>query len=291
MTNKIVLRSVDQLMNDYVPLYKPLYPLFLQSGGKNYSMDVGKLNFKRLEAVGDIRSKHYTPKDTHIHQIGAKESQKTFKKYPLASQFIQSTFQDQAQNEAVVKQVLDEHQRQYDELFLLGDGTASNNVFNNALFWSADANWVEESSATVDGDGVDPLIDLHKKVMTTVEDADLVAGRKVIIFYGTTIIPYYNGVYAATSIPFKKVLRETLDANYSLARIPADITPANSNGWIIANMDQVSLHHTLLPQLLDQGVNAEKMHSWHNFAMGSCMLEVLAGGAVIKQPATVDLGE
>jgi hypothetical protein len=30
------------------------------------------------------------------------------------------------------------------------------------------------------------------------------------------------------------------------------------------------------------------MYSWHNFIMGSCMLELLASGAVIKQPLTVE---
>ncbi len=290
MTGKIVLRSADEFMADYVSKYRPIYPLFM-SNSQSYALEVGKLNFKRMEAVGDIRNKHLTPKDSHIHQLSAVEKSKVFKLYPEASQFVQSNFQDKKQNEDLVKQFLDEHQRQYDEMFLLGDGTASNNVYNNGLFWSADANWTEESGATVDGDGVDPLIDMHAKVMATAEDADLIAGRKVIIFYGEDILARYNGVYAATSMPFKKVLKETLESNFSLAKLPADITPANANGWIVANLDQCKLHHSLLPKLIDQGVNGEKMHSWHNFAFGSCMLEVLASGAVIKQPATIDLGE
>jgi hypothetical protein len=39
---------------------------------------------------------------------------------------------------------------------------------------------------------------------------------------------------------------------------------------MIVNLDQVKLHYTALPKLKAQGVNEEKMYSWHNFIMGSC---------------------
>ncbi len=288
-TNKVVLKSVDEFMADYRPVYQPIYPLFL---GKSqaYSEEVGKVNFKRLEAVGDIRARHITPKDTDIRQIAVKEGSKTFKKYFLANQFTQSALQDRSRTEDVVSQVLDEHQKQMDEMLLLGDGTASSNVANNGLFWSADGNWAEESGATIDGDSVDPLISMHQNVLVSANAADNVSGRKLILFYGSTIIPYFDSVYAASPIPFKKVLADVLGPNWSMNKIPAAVTPNGANGWIVVNLDQVKLHYTVLPQLKAQGVNEEKMYSWHNFLMGSSMLEVLASGGVIKQPATVDLG-
>src|SRR5690348_5710492 len=126
-TNKLVLKSVDQFMADYVPNYNPLYPLFLGKS-QQYNEQVGIQNFKRLEVVGDIRAKHITPKDTDIRQIAVKEGSKSFKKYFLANQFVQSMLQDQSQTEDVVSQVLDEHQKHMDDLLLQGDGTASNNV-------------------------------------------------------------------------------------------------------------------------------------------------------------------
>jgi hypothetical protein len=289
MTNKVVLRAVDEFMADYVPVYQPIYPLFMGKA-QSYSEEVGKLTFKRLEAVGDIRGKHITPKDTEIRQIGVKESSKVFKKYFLANQFVQSALQEQSRTEDVIAQVLDEHQKQMDELFLLGEGTSNSTMINNGLFWSGDSNYTLENSATVDGDGVDPLIDLHAKVLQSAEAADQISGRKVIMFYGSTILPYFDGVYAASSMPFKKILGEVLGSNYSLLKMPSAVTPNSANGWIVANLDQVKLHYTALPQLKDQGVNSEKMYSWHNFLMGSCMLEVLASGGIIRQPATVDLG-
>src|SRR3954469_18301172 len=97
-TSKLVLKSVDEFMADYQPIYQPLYPLFL-GNAQQYSEEVGQINFKRLEAVGDIRAHHILPKDSDIRQIAVKEGSKTFKKYFLANQFVQSSLQDQSRTE------------------------------------------------------------------------------------------------------------------------------------------------------------------------------------------------
>lgn len=286
MTNKVVLKDIDQFMADYTPVYQPLYPLFM-GRAQGYSEQVGKINFKRLEAVGDIRQKHITPKDTEIKQIAVKESSKTFKKYFLANQFVQSALQESDRNEDVIRQVLDEHQKQADELFLFGEGTSDGTVVNNGLYYSGDSNHVTESSVELDTDA-DTLIDLHAKVMANVKDANDIAGQKVIIFYGADIIEKVDSIYASQPVPFRRVLQESLGANYSMTKMPTAVTPSGANGWIVANMDQVKLHYTALPALKAQGINDEKMYSWHNFLMGSMMLEVLANGAVLRQPCTFE---
>jgi hypothetical protein len=273
-------------MAGYVPVYQPLYPLFLGKS-QSYSEQAGKIDFKRVETVGDIRAKHITPKDTEIKQIAAKESSKTFKKYFLANQFVQSALQDPRGLEDVVAQVLDEHQKQADDLLLLGEGTSGSDVVNNGLFWSGDANYELEASVEIDTDA-DPLLDMHTKVMANVADAEALAGRKVVIFYGSLVNAKFDSVYAATNQPFKTILAQVLGPNYSTIKLPAAVTPANTNGWIVVNLDQVKLHYTLAPSLKAQGVNEEKMYSWHNFLMGSMMLEVLADQAIIRQPATFE---
>lgn len=288
MTNKIVLRTIEEFMQDYTPIYQPLYPLFTQRKSQSYSEEVGELKFKRLNAIGDIRSRHFTPKDTIIKQINAKEQVKLFKKYFLASQYVQSSFQDRDGVEDVIAQVLDEHHRHMDELFLYGEGTQMNDTINNGLYYSGDSNYKLEESVAIDGSGgKDPLISLHARVMANVAEADLIRGQKVILFYGTTVTSLFDGVYAATSTPFKRVLQDVLGSNYQLGKIPADVTPTGANGWIIANLDQVKTHYTTLPVLKAQGVNEELMHVWSNFVMGSIMLEVLVPNAVIRQPATL----
>lgn len=284
-TNKVVLRTVEEFMGGYQPIYQPLYPLLL---GKSqaYSEEVGKINFNRLEAVGDLRAKHITPKDTEIRQIGVKNSSKTFKKYFLANQYIQSALQSQEDIEGIVAQVLDEHQKQMDEIVLLGEGTAGNNVVNNGLYWSGDSNYTLESSTEIQN-APDTQADLHESIMATVADARDLSGRKALIVYGATVLQKLDSLYPSQAVSVLGVLKDALD-DVALVRMPAAVTPSAANGWIVVNLDQVKLHYTALPALKDQGVNAEKMYSWHNFLMGSAMLEVLAPNGVIRQPATFE---
>lgn len=283
-TNKIVLRSTDEVMADYVPTYTPFWQILLGKS-KAYPEVVGKLNFKRLEAVGNIRSQKYNPKDTHIHQVGAVEKSKSFKKYFLASQFVQSTLQDREQNEDVVKQILDENNKLMDDMVLLGEGTQASDVINNGLYWSGDANYLlENSSALASTDGHLPA--LHASVIAEKIKADAVAGRKIVVFYGETMLLKLSGIYGTSGQPFRAALQSALGANYSIAELPVEVTPASANGYMILNLDQILLHYTTAPKLADQGVDGRAMEVWHNFLMGSSMVEVLAYKGIIRQPHT-----
>lgn len=285
-TNKIVLRTVEEFMSDYVPIYQPIYPLFLGAKSQQYAAETGRMDFRRVQTVGDIRAKHITPKDTEIRQIGIMEGKKPYKKYFLANQFTNSDFQDRQGLEEVVTQVLDEHQLQMDELFLFGEGTSNSTMINNGLFYSDDANYTLENSVAI-ASGDTRLYDLHAKVITTAEKARAVAGQKIIIFYGDSVLPLYNSLYNTAAKAFKTALQEVLGEGFRTLQMPTACTPSGANGWLVANLDQVKAHYTLLPQLLNQGQNEEKMYYWFNFAMGSTMLEVLAKNAVIRQPATL----
>lgn len=282
-TNKIVLREVDEIMADYVPTYQPLWPLLLGKS-QSYPEEVGKLNFKRLEAVGNIRNQHYNPKDTHVHQISVVQKTKQFKKYFLASQYVQSTLQDRAQNEDVVRQVLDENNKLMDDLVLLGEGTSASTMINNGLFWSADANYLLESSSELASTG-GHLPALHASVITEKLLADSVAGRKVILFYGSTMLSKLCGIYDS-SVTFKSALQNAIGANYSIVEMPSEVTPSATNGFMILNLDQIKLHYTTAPKLSAQGVDERNMEVWHNFLMGSAMVEVLAYKGIIRKPHT-----
>ena len=288
MTNKVQLRTVEEFMSDYESVYQPIYPLFM-SKAQEYSAEVGKLEFRRVDTVGDIRAKHITPKDTEMAQVSVAEGKKTFKKYFFGNQYRQSVWQDRQGVEDVNKQVLDENQKLQDELFLLGEGTSASTMVNNGLFWSNDANYRLEASIEIDkGTAEDHLKDLHTQIMETVAIADQIAGRKLLIIYGETACSKYDSLYSNTDAPFKEVLAKVLGANWSVVKLPSAVTPTSTNGWIAANMDQVKLHHTLLPQILNQGINDEKGYVWTNFALGSMMLEVLVDDAIIRQPCTFE---
>ncbi len=281
MTNKIQLRTPEQFMADFVPVYTPIFPLLL-GNSQSYAQQVGQLTFKRLEAVGDIRAKHITPKDTEIKQISVLEGSKVFKKYFLANQYTSSLFQDNEGWEDVMKQVLDAHFVHMDALALEGDGQ------NNGLFTSSDANFTSENSVEVPKDSDSSyMAGLYSKLMLTKVKADAVAGRKLVIVYGSNILPQYNGIFTAAARPFKSVLSEGLGANYQVVEMPAACTPTSSHGWLVVNLDQIKFHYTTLPGLDDQGQNPEKKYLWANFVMGSCMVDVKALNGIIKQPATL----
>lgn len=284
MTNKVVLKSVDEFMADYTPVYQPLFPLFLGKA-KQYADQVGTANFKRLMAVGDIRNRHINPKDTEIKQIGVKEGTKTFKKYFLGSQYTESNLQDHERLSDVVSQALDEHNKHQDDLLFLGEGTSASTMVNNGLFWSDDGNYVLENSAALSAGSDTHLSSMHAAIMTTVIKANKIAGRKVLFVYGSSLKPKYNSLYAATSVPFKEALIKVMGPNWSIVEVPDDIA-ISGDGWIAANMDQIMFHYTLVPQLKAQGINDEKNYSWHNFLMGSSMLEVLALYGIVRQPVT-----
>lgn len=286
MTNKIVLPTADEFISGFKPTYVPLLPLFM-SKAKIYSIEEGTLNFKRVDAVGDLRSKIFGSKDTEIHQITAKDSKKSYKKYFFASQFVQSNLQSTEGYSDVVAQVLNEHNKQADELFLTGEGTANNNVVNNGLFFSGDANFLEKASYEVKKDtNGDHLADLYQKMVSITEEANVVDGQKMILVYGSAMIAKYNSLFVETKNPFSEVLGKGLPG-VSINKIPASVTPAG-NGFIVINMDQIMLHITTLPIVKKNGINEEKEYAWTNFLMGSTMLEVLAASGVIKQPVTFE---
>lgn len=282
-TNKIVLKDVDQQMADYKPSYVPLYPILL-GNSQQYVEEVGQLNFKRLEAVGDIRAKHILPKDTDIKQIAVREGSKTFKKYFLAKQFVQSQLQDQAGTEDVVRQVLDEHQKHMDDLVLLGEGTSASTMINNGLFWSGDSNYILENSDQIDN-APDTQGQLYEGIMGTLESARDLGGSKTVIVYGSTAIAKLNSLFPEQAVSVAAALA---GAGVKIAKMPSAVTPSAVNGWIVITDEQVKLHYTAIPQLKSQGINDEKMYSWHNFLMGSAMVDVLQYKGIIRQPVTFE---
>lgn len=287
-TNDIRLKSEEQFMADYQPVYQPIVGLFLQNS-KTYPQEVGKIDFKRVNTVGDIRGKQINPKDTEIKKIAIGESTKTFNKYFIGNQFTHSTLQSTAKDMSDINaQVLDEHNKHADEILLFGEGTADNDVLNNGVFFSGDSNHVTNLSATVAaGDAGDHLKDLHSKIVGTLETADENAGRKLLLYYGDTIAAKFNSIHATSDTSFRSALQNA-KPNWSMVRVPKAIQPASGNGWLTINLDQVKLHYTLLPMLKSQGINEEKMYAWFNFLMGSMMVECLVSGSITRQPCTFE---
>lgn len=278
MTNKIVLRSVEEFLTGYKPGYNPIMPMFLGKS-KQYPAEAGKVTFSHVEAVGDLRGRVITPKDTEIHQVGAKEFSKVFKKYFLGAKYKQSQLQDSKGIEDVNAQVLDEHNKQADEL-LLGDAN------NSGLYTSSDTNYTLNTSYEV-AKATDNthIADLYTKMVSVIETANAVDGQKLVLVYGDTLIAKFNSMFAATNRPFASVLAEATEG-VTVAKLPAAISTGLGNGFIVINLDQIELHYTLLPTIKAQGINEEEMYAWTNFLMGSSMVDVKAKDGIIRQPLT-----
>lgn len=278
MTNKIVFRSVEEFMTGFTPRYTALMPLFL-AGAKQHEAVVGEAKYSQISAMGDIRNRVVTPKDTEFHQIGAGPSSKVYKKYFLGSQYIQSNLQDRQGYEDVVAEALDEHNKHNDEIFLGGDGQ------NNALLVSSDPNFTLRSAPGA----ISTLAGLYDEVIAEALVANEIEGQKVLLYFGDTMSTKINSLFSTdTPRPLSEVLSsaEALQG-YDLIKVPTSVLPGSlTNGFAIVNMNKIVVNYMILPEVNDQGVNAEKKYAWTNFLQGSSMVDVKTKDAIIVQPLT-----
>lgn len=285
MTNKIITKTVEEFMSGYTPGYTPIMPLLLSNGkAQQYAVEAGVNDFKRVETIGDIRSRRVGPKTTELFQINAKEGKKSFKKYFFGSQFIQSGLQDSRGYEDIVGRVLDEHNKQSDEIFLFGDGTSNLNVENNGLYYSSDVNYTTKASAAIPATDAH-LTGLYSKLAEIIEDADDTDGQKLVLIYGATARAKWNAMFSATQKSLSSVVAEAF-ASVEFNKLPKSVTPTGANGFLVINLAQIKVHYTVLPSIRKQGYNDEKDYAWTNFIMGSSMVEVLAKDGIIHQPLT-----
>lgn len=277
MTNKIVFRSVEEFMTGFTPRYTPLMPLFL-AGAKQHAAEVGEAKYTQVSAMGDIRSRVVTPKDTEFHQIGAGPSSKIFKRYFLGSQYIQSNLQDRQGYEDVVAEALDEHNKHNDEIFMGGDGQ------NNALLVSSDPNFTLRSAPAA----ISTLSGLYDEVIAEALVANEIEGQKVLLYFGDTMSTKINSLFADTARPLSEVLgsAEAL-TSYDMIKVPTSVLPGSlSNGFAIVNLSKIIVNYMLLPEVNDQGFNSEKKYAWTNFLQGSSMVDVKTKDGIIVQPLT-----
>lgn len=282
MTNLIVFRSVEEFMSGFTPRYTSLMALFLD-GARQHEAKVGEAKYSQVSAMGDIRSRRITPKDTELHQIGAGPGSKSFKKYFLGSQYIQSNLQDRQGYEDVVAEALDEHNKHNDEIFLGGDGQ------NNGLLVSSDPNFTLRSSVQIaagtDGTHLDAL---YSKIIEQMLIANEIEGRKVLLYFGDTMSGKMNALFGETKVAFSSVLSDAdAMANTDLIKVPTAVLPASlTGGFAIVNMDKIQVHYMLLPEVNAQGTNEEKNYAWTRFLQGSSMVDVKTKDGIIVQPLT-----
>lgn len=281
MTNKIVFRSIEEFMGGFTPRYTPLMGLFL-AGARQHEAVVGEQKYSEVRAVGDLRSRLVTPKDTELFQVGASGASKSYKKYFLGCQYIQSNLQDRQGYEDVVAEVLDEHNKQNDEIFLSGGGQ------NNGLLVSSDPNFTLRTSAEMAAGSNAHLDALYAELVAEALVANEIEGQKVLLYFGDTMSGKMNSLYGDGKRAFSAVLGESEALkDYDIIKVPTSVVPGSlTNGFAIVNMGKIVVHYMLLPEVNNQGTNEEKNYAWTNFLMGSSMVDVKTKDGIIVQPLT-----
>lgn len=278
-TNLIISQTSQEFLSGYTPIYSPIYPLFTQNG-QQYALQAAERTLRRAVALGDIRTKRYSPKDTEVKHFNAGPQDKVFKAYLNVVRFTHSIFQDASGVPDILSQALEEHQKAQDELLYFGDGATDGAQINNGLYFSSDANYVKESSSSLSATN---QLELFHQAVVSEARAVSVGGERSIIFYGDTCLAALDSLHASGGGTVLGNLIEVL-SDFNLIRSPKGLTPSGENGILVVNHAQVKTHYVTEPVILDQDTDRKEMQAWANFVQGSMMVDVAAPGGIRKLP-------
>ncbi len=278
-TNLIISQTSQEFLAGYTPVYSPIYPLFT-NGGQKYAMQAAERTLRRAVALGDIRTKRFSPKDTEVKHFNAGPQDKTFKAYMNVVRFTHSIFQDSQGVPDILAQALEEHQKAQDELLYFGDGATDGTQINNGLYFSNDPNYIKQSSSSLAVSN--QLLLFHQAVVSECH-AQSVGGQRSVIFYGDDCLAALDSLHADGGGSVLSQLQSVL-TDFSMIRSPVGLTPNGENGILVVNHAQVKTHYVTPPVILDQDTDRKNMEAWANFVQGSMMVDVMAYGGIRKKP-------
>lgn len=275
-TGHIGTLDIEKMNESFIPAYAPLFSLFLGKS-EEYEAKEGNVSFKEVETVGDVKAKRISPKTTELELINTRISKKTFNKYYHGIKYTVSELQSDESFQKTVNQVLDEHSKQFDEIFVTGDS------LNNGLLVSTDSNYVLKASVNVGTTLAAKQSALLAKIAEILEDMKSIAGSKTLYYYGISDV--INSV-DTNGLPFKRILMDVLGEEVEIVKIPTESLGAFATlkGFAIVCHDQVNFNYTALPYVKATDINEEGGYRWARFLSGSSMLDVEAKGAVQHQP-------
>ncbi len=279
-TNLIISQTSLEFLAGYIPVYSPIYPLFTQ-GGQQYAMQAAERTLRRAVALGDIRTKRISPKDTEVKAFNAGAQDKVFKAYMNVIRFSHSIFQDAAGVPDILAQALEEHQKVQDELLYFGDGATEGTQVNNGLYFSTDPNYIKETASSLASTN---QLELFHQAVVTEARAVSVGGERSIIFYGDTCLASLDSLYTNGAGTVLGNLQEVL-GDFNLIRSPKGLAvPSGENGIMVVNHAQVKTHYVTEPVILDQDTDRKNMEAWANFVQGSMMVDVQGYGGIRRLP-------
>lgn len=277
-TNKPILRTAEEFAGEYSPVYPAIYPAFLSGAqAKAYERVEGTQKVKGVEAIGDMIAKKFSSKDTLIHQLHGKGTEFTFDKNFYLAEYKTGINQSSEGDAQLVAEFIDNQNVKLDQLLLFGDEG------NQGLYTNNSAKYVSEGAiGSIDASDKNAF---YEAIMATAEEADKMAGSKVIMFYGEVTRRLWRaGLFSTGQASVQSNLMSALGSEYTPLLMPSQVAP-NAEGWMVVNMNKIKVHHHGAPWM-EPGEDSPRRLRYVHFLIGSIGVELLQTGAIIKQPVT-----
>jgi hypothetical protein len=277
-TNKPILRTAEEFASDYSPVYPAIYPAFLSGAqAKAYERVEGTQKVKGVEAIGDMIAKKFSSKDTLIHQLHGKENEFNFDKNFYLAEYKTGINQSAEGDPALVAEFIDNQNVKLDQLLLFGDEG------NQGLYTNNSAKYITETPiSSIDASDKNAF---YEAIMGTAEEADKMAGSKVIMFYGEVTRRLWRaGLFSTGQASVQSNLMSALGSEYTPLLMPSQIAP-NAEGWMVINMNKIKVHHHGAPWM-EPGEDLPRRLRYVHFLIGSVGVELMQSGAILKQAVT-----
>lgn len=278
-TNKPILRTAEEFAEGYSPVYPAIYPAFMSgSHSKLYPRIEGTQTIKGVEAIGDMVAKKYSSKDTLIHQLHGKSKVFAFDSNFYLAEYKTSITQSTEGDAALVQEFIDNQNVVLDQLLLYGDES------NQGLYTNNSSDYVTESAIS-SLSSTDPNA-FFQAIMASAEEADKLSGAKVLMLYGAKTRKLWRaGLFSTGQASIQENLMRALGSEYTPMLMPAQTSPANQEGWLIINLNKVTVHNHGAPWL-ESGEDLPRRVRYTHFLVGSVGVELKQYGAILKQAVT-----
>jgi hypothetical protein len=277
---------------DYVPSILALPKL------KKYDLETDKITFKELSVENDsIVPSLLTAEMTEINAIKVSQKSHTFLSYGKGNTFRKDLRKNGSANiQTFHNQILRGYNIAFDQIALFGEGSNIGLLGGN----SAGTNFYFPSSAEIpavgSGDGFN-RIQKAKEIAVAINNAinDKTAATDITVyFYGAALLSFLGWISPSQENDVRYHIKQAFEGKNvtfvdisALAATSALLSAASLvNGIVVVANNLVTLEHSGVPEIEDQGVNTEKKYYWSNYLLGSVQVRPEIDGAVIHQKIT-----
>ncbi len=260
-----------------------------------YNLDSDKITFKELSVENDsVVPSYLTAEMTEINAAKVSQKSHIFYSYGKGLTFRKDLRKNGAANiQTFHNQILRQFNIKFDQLSLFGEGG------NNGLFGSGDSNALFPSSAAIpalSGDGFNQVLKA-KQIAVALNNLvnDYTASTDLTVyFYGAALLAFLGNITEGQENDVRYHVKQAF-AGKNVTFVDVSALAATSgllsaaslvNGIVVVSNNLVTLEHSGLPQIENDGVNTEKNYYYSNYILGSAQVRPEISGAVIHQQIT-----